>query len=79
MIEEDLLEGNKYFKWYWSICNRAKDRVLSPDIYVEKHHIYPNSIYGKNQDLVKLTAKEHYIVHLLLWQGFRNKYGQSNK
>jgi len=75
MIEQDLLEGNKYFKWYWSICNRAKDRVLFPDIYVEKHHIYPKSIYGQNKDLVKLTAKEHYIVHLLLWFGLRFKYG----
>lgn len=75
MINENLLEGNKYFKWYWSICNRAKDRVLSPDIYIEKHHIYPKSIYGQNLDLVKLTAKEHYIVHLLLWWGLRSKFG----
>ena len=80
MKHDDIeLEGDKYFKWYWSICNRAKDRVLSPDIYVEKHHIYPKSIYGQNQDLVKLTAKEHYIVHLLLWWGLRTKYGQNNK
>jgi len=79
MIEQDLLEGNKYFKWYWSICNRAKDRVLSPDTYVEKHHIYPKSIYGQNKYLVKLTAKEHYIVHLLLWWGLRSKYGTYNE
>lgn len=78
MIEQDLLEGNKYFKWYWSICNKAKDRVISHDTYVEKHHIYPKSIYGQNKYLVKLTAKEHYIVHLLLWQGLKNKYGKSN-
>ena len=79
MIDQDLLEGNKYFKWYWSICNRAKDRVLSPDTYVEKHHIYPKSIYGQNKYLVKLTAKEHYIVHLLLWWGLRSKFGQDYK
>jgi len=79
MIDKNLLEGNKYFKWYWSICNRAKDRILSPDIYVEKHHIYPKSIYGQNKDLIKLTAKEHYIVHLLLWYGLREKYGTYNK
>ena len=79
MLEEYLLEGNKYFKWYWSICNRAKCRVLSPDTYVEKHHIYPKSIYGQNQDLVKLTAKEHYMVHLLLWWGLRTKYGTKDK
>ena len=58
---------NKYFKWYWSICNRAKDRVLE------------GSIYGQNKNLVKLTAKEHYIVHLLLWWGLRTKYGTNNE
>ena len=68
-------KDNKYFKWYWSICERAKDRVLESSIYTEKHHIYPKSIYGENDNLVKLTAKEHFIVHLLLWQGFKQKYG----
>jgi len=44
-------------------------------VYLEAHHIYPKSIYGKNEILVNLTAKEHYIVHLLLWRGLRDKYG----
>lgn len=70
--------NNKYMKWYWDICNRAKDRILLTDIYTEKHHIYPKSIYGKNDMLVKLTAKEHYMVHLLLWRGLRTEYGTTN-
>jgi len=70
--------NNKYFKWYLNICNNAKNKILCPNIYTEIHHIYPKSIYGQNKDLVKLTAKEHYIVHLLLWQGFKFEYGKSD-
>ena len=58
--------NNKYKKWYDSIIDRAKNRVLS--CYVEKHHIIPKSCGGSNDkdNLVPLTAREHYIVHMLL-------------
>ncbi len=69
---------NKYLKWYWNICKNAKNRFLDKNVYSEKHHIYPKSIYGENLELVKLTAKEHYICHLLLWWGLRSKYGTQN-
>ena len=68
-------EDNKYFKWYWNICNRAVGKLLPDGTYTEKHHIYPKSIYGQNKLLVKLTAKEHRFVHLVLWQGLKAKYG----
>jgi len=57
---------NKYKKWHDSIINRAKNRVLS--CYFEKHHIIPKSCGGSDDksNLVKLTAREHFIVHLLL-------------
>ena len=59
---------NKYTTIYYNIVNRAKSRILSPDIYTEKHHIIPKSLGGDNSkdNLVSLTAKEHYICHLLL-------------
>lgn len=36
--------------------------------YVEKHHIQMRSLGGSDEEtnLVKLTAREHYIAHLLL-------------
>lgn len=45
---------------------RAKDRVLSE--YSEKHHIVPRCLGGSNlkDNIVSLTAKEHYIAHRLL-------------
>lgn len=57
---------NKYFIWYDAIIQRAKTRSLSE--YTEKHHIIPKSLGGNNskENLVVLTAKEHFICHLLL-------------
>ena len=65
-IGDNIFINNKYKKWYNSIIDRAKNRVLS--CYVERHHIIPKSCGGSNDknNLVPLTAREHYIVHMLL-------------
>lgn len=41
---------------------------MSPKIYTEKHHIVPVSLGGPNKEsnLVCLTAREHFICHVLL-------------
>lgn len=59
---------NKYHKIYFSIIQRAQSRILNPNTYVERHHIIPKSLGGSNDisNLVKLTAREHAICHLLL-------------
>jgi hypothetical protein len=59
---------NKYSNWYFSIVENALSRgwsKKSAPVYVESHHIIPQSIY-KNNDTVLLTAREHFICHLLL-------------
>ena len=57
---------NKYTKWYYTIIKAAKDRLQSG--YLERHHIIPVSLGGTNasDNLVRLTAKEHFICHRLL-------------
>ena len=42
--------------------------------YVEKHHIIPKSEGGDNSsdNLVNLTAREHYIAHLLLYKIYKD-------
>lgn len=57
---------NKYYKWYVNLIKSAVTRQLSG--YTETHHITPRSMGGDNSssNLVKLTAREHYIAHLLL-------------
>jgi hypothetical protein len=57
---------NKYTIWYYSIITRAKTRKV--DGYTETHHIIPKSLGGSNNadNLVDLTAREHFICHILL-------------
>lgn len=59
---------NKYTNWYNHIVSNAQSRILSNEIYVERHHIIPRSLGGdnKNLNIVKLTPREHFICHLLL-------------
>lgn len=59
---------NKYAQCYFNIITRAKLRDLPKEIYTEKHHITPKSLGGSNDiaNLVNLTAREHFICHLLL-------------
>jgi hypothetical protein len=60
--------NNKYKKWYENIIKNARGREASSDTYYEKHHILPKSLGGNDykENLVKLTAREHFLVHLLL-------------
>lgn len=61
---------NKYFSWYSNIINNALLRSENILGYYEKHHILPKSFnLGGEKDklnIVKLSAKEHYICHILL-------------
>ena len=45
------------------------------DEYTERHHIIPKSMKGSNEkdNLVRVTPREHYIAHLMLWKSFRNR------
>jgi hypothetical protein len=63
-----MFNDNKYTRWYYQIINRAQSRRLPNDCYIETHHIIPKCLGGNdNKDnLVELTAREHFIVHWLL-------------
>jgi len=55
-----------YKKIHDNLIERGKNRKL--DGYVEKHHIIPKCMNGTNEpnNLVELTAREHFLVHWLL-------------
>ena len=61
-----MFKENKYSRIYYTIVERAKSRKIQD--YTESHHILPKSVGGDNSphNLVELTAREHYICHLLL-------------
>lgn len=57
----------EYQRIYDSLISFRKKNELTTGYY-ERHHILPRSLGGKDDDenLVKLTAREHFIAHLLL-------------
>jgi hypothetical protein len=70
-----LFIDNKYQRWYWDIILKAKNRRLV-DVYTEKHHIIPRSFGGTNNsdNIVKLTAREHFICHWILTKCTSGEY-----
>jgi hypothetical protein len=66
-----MFYDNKYTRWYYSIIDSAKSQQRiklkknNPSyVYYESHHIKPKSMGGT--ETVLLTAREHFICHLLL-------------
>lgn len=55
-----------YEKHYNLLIDRARNRTLEG--YSERHHIIPKCMGGDNskENLVRLTAEEHYVAHQLL-------------
>lgn len=63
---------------YIKLINRAKERKIEG--YTETHHIVPRCMNGSdNKDnLVNLTAREHFIAHILLVKIYPKEYGLIN-
>ena len=84
-ILSNIAEHNKYYTWYLNICQSAKTRnaIKGQVISFENHHIIPKSFgLGGEKDpnnLVMLTPREHYIVHMLMARMFNNNYVYKKK
>jgi len=61
-----MFKENKYTRLYISIIERARTRII--DDYTESHHVIPKCLGGSNlkDNIVRLTAREHFLCHLLL-------------
>lgn len=70
MKAENLNSSMDYLKLHNNIVNRAKNRIskVSRLPGFELHHIRPRCLGGSDdkENLVLLTYKEHYLVHVLL-------------
>lgn len=62
-----------YQRIYDEIIKSSKNREVLG--YYERHHIIPKSMGGSNEktNIAKLTAREHYICHWLLYKIHRNQ------
>lgn len=57
------------------ISKRVQNPISKDECYCEEHHIIPKSEGGPDSkdNLVNLTAREHYIAHLLLARIYNDK------
>ncbi len=60
--------NNKYTNWYINLISAFQLTPPSSDTYTENHHIIPRCMGGVDspENLVRLTAKAHFIAHRLL-------------
>ena len=70
----------KYEKYYNNLIYKRQfiDVLNKNECYCETHHIIPYSWGGTNnkENLVNLTAREHYIAHRFLERIAKEKYGE---
>lgn len=65
-----------YLKIYIKLIRNSQIKQ-EPESY-EKHHIFPKSVYGENKHIIKLSPREHYIAHAILYKGFKKRYGEKH-
>lgn len=65
-----------YLKIYNNLITSRQTRKFKSVDYYEVHHILPKCLGGTNDksNLIKLTAREHYIAHWLLTKLYPNNY-----
>lgn len=70
---KDKHNANRYVKFIQTIIELNKTRNI--DNECEVHHIIPKSLGGSNDksNLIKLTYREHFIAHLILFKVYRNR------
>ena len=71
-----------YKKLYFTIIRNRINNPLSSEEYGEVHHIKPRSFWNLSQqnnnpddqnNLVRLSAREHFIVHFLLYKIYKHR------
>jgi hypothetical protein len=79
-ILASLPHNPHYLQRYIRLVRCWAVQDIPNDVYVERHHICPKSLFPEYSDgrrhpwnLLKLTARQHFIAHWLLWKAFRNR------
>lgn len=74
MIKKFQFINNKYTIWYYNLIAKARNRTNKG--YIENHHIIPRALGGDHskENRIDLTAREHFICHLLLVKMVSGKY-----
>lgn len=73
-------ERKRHLIRYVNFINSRPERdLIKNGKYFNIHHIVPKSLNGENSksNLVKLTHREHYIAHMILWKTYSGKMAQA--
>lgn len=62
-----------YLQRYYKLILHAQ--TWPQDGYVERHHIHPRAMGGTDDkvNIVKLSARQHYVAHKLLWKAYETR------
>lgn len=64
------------YRWHYDeLIRTRKERVFDSSVYTENHHVVLKSMGGTEDESnkVRLTAREHFLAHWLLWRIHRNR------
>lgn len=64
------------YKWHYDqLMITRSSREKQDGVYYEMHHKIPKSMGGDDspENLINLTAREHFLAHWLLWRIHRNR------
>ncbi len=62
----------KYCKKYIALVKASQNENNK---LMERHHIFPQSIFGKNKKIVLMTPRQHFVAHKLLHKIFLFRNG----
>lgn len=73
---DELSVNDNYLTRYKKLMCKCHSRYIEDDIYTEKHHMLPKSLFpehSKDDDnIIILTAREHYIAHWMIAKATMN-------
>jgi hypothetical protein len=72
-----MVKSQHHYSRYQRFMDALK--CQSVDGYCEMHHIVPRSLGGSDDkdNLIKLTPRQHYIAHWMLWKACGGVAGRS--
>ena len=72
-----IVKSKHHLERYNKFIDSLKGQSI--DGYFEKHHIIPRSFGGSNNkdNLIELTARQHFIAHWMLWKAYGGKMMQA--
>lgn len=76
-IENSCFPTNFFTRQYSWLVLRLK-AIPDSTPYQESHHVFPKSIFGDNEEKVKVSYRHHVVLHYLLWRGYQVAYGDKH-